>query len=442
MASLSSDGKGNRTVQFVAGDGRRRSVRLGKVPKKVAEGVKLKVEALNAAVVSRLPLDGETAAWVAGIGDDLAAKLAAVGLIPVRASRTLGAFLADRLAACRAEFKPATAVNLNTVANDLTRYFGEAAPLRDITPAAADAFRTHYLTRAPKLSPDTAARRLRTVRKLFQDAAALELIEANPFAGVKARATGGADRKVYVPAADVERVIAVGNPAWRIMLALARHAGLRCPSEVLSLRWADVNWEAGRMTVPSCKTEHLPGKAYRVVPIFAALRPHPDEAWELAADGAEYVVPGGCRAAAPGPDGWKAPNVRTQLLKLVRRAGLQPWPKLWQNLRASCETDLMQHHPIHAVTSWIGNTPTVALKHYLQVLDSDFEKAARGGAESGAGVVQNPVQSGTAPDRHLTTPGPQPLAGVGDGRPVTVPVGYCRPVQLGRVGVEPTSNPL
>ena len=442
MASLSSDENGNRTVQFVAGDGKRRSVRLGKVPKKVAEGVKLRVEALNAAAVSRLPLDGETATWVAGIGDDLAAKLAAVGLIPARASQTLGAFLADRLAACRAEFKPATAVNLSTVANDLTRYFGESSPLRDITPAAADAFRTHYLTREPKLSPDTAARRLRTVRKLFKDAAALKLVDANPFSGVRARATGGADRKVYVPAADVERIIAVSSPAWRIMLALARHAGLRCPSEVLSLRWADVNWEAGRMTVPSCKTEHLPGKAYRVCPIFAALRPHLEEAFELAGPGAEYVVPGGYRAAALGPAGWKALNLRTQLLKLVRRAGLQPWPKLWQNLRASCETDLMQHHPIHAVTSWIGNTPSVALKHYLQVLDIDFEKAAGGGAESGAAAVRNPVQSATVPGRHATTPGPQTLTGVGDEPSVTVPVGYCRPIQVGREGVEPTSNPL
>lgn len=79
MASLGADGTGNRSIQFVAGDRKRRTVRLGKVPKKVAEAVKLRVEALNAALVARLPLDGETAAWVAGLGDDLAAKLAAVG---------------------------------------------------------------------------------------------------------------------------------------------------------------------------------------------------------------------------------------------------------------------------------------------------------------------------------------------------------------------------
>ena len=44
--------------------------------------------------------------------------------------------------------------------------------------------------------------------------------------------------------------------------------------------------------------EHLPGKAYRVVPIFAGLRSHLAEAFELAAEGAEYVVPGDHRKAA------------------------------------------------------------------------------------------------------------------------------------------------
>ncbi len=59
-----------------------------------------------------------------------------------------------------------------------------------------------------------------------------------------------------------------------------------------TVRWADVTFETGRMTVPCPKTEGVPGKEYRVCPIFAALRPYLDEAFELAAEGAEYVVSG------------------------------------------------------------------------------------------------------------------------------------------------------
>ena len=36
---------------------------------------------------------------------------------------------------------------------------------------------------------------------------------------------------------------------------------------------------------------------------------------------------------------------------------------------------------MHIVTKWIGNSQPVALKHYLEVTDEDYEKA-----------VQNPVQ--------------------------------------------------
>src|SRR5262249_34912151 len=98
MASISRDPNGNRSRQFVAGDGKRRTVRLGKVTQKDAEKVKLKVEVLNAARVANLPLDNDTAAWVAGLGDALAARLAAVGLIPDRkagVAPTLASFVAD-----------------------------------------------------------------------------------------------------------------------------------------------------------------------------------------------------------------------------------------------------------------------------------------------------------------------------------------------------------
>ncbi|HBB74015.1 MAG TPA: integrase, partial [Planctomycetaceae bacterium] len=33
---------------------------------------------------------------------------------------------------------------------------------------------------------------------------------------------------------------------WRLLVALARLAGLRCPSEIGALTWGDINWEKGR----------------------------------------------------------------------------------------------------------------------------------------------------------------------------------------------------
>jgi len=62
--------------------------------------------------------------------------------------------------------------------------------------------------------------------------------------------------------------------------------------------------------------------------------------FEAAEEGAEYVFPGEYRRRAQGPAGWVNCNVRTTLEKIVRRPGLEPWPRLWHSLRASCESDL------------------------------------------------------------------------------------------------------
>src|SRR5262249_11705493 len=93
MASISEQPGGRRTIQFVGADGKRRSLRLGKIPQRAAEGIKRYVELLNTAAISKQPIDRDTAAWVAGIGDWLADRLARVGLIAPRLSGTLGDFL-------------------------------------------------------------------------------------------------------------------------------------------------------------------------------------------------------------------------------------------------------------------------------------------------------------------------------------------------------------
>ena len=79
-------------------------------------------------------------------------------------------------------------------------------------------------------------------------------------------------------------------------------------------------------------------------------------------------------------------NLRTQLYRFIHRAGVEPWPKLFQNLRVSREAELAGEYPIHVVCAWLGNTTTVANKHYLQVTEEHFRLGA-----SGEKTLQNPV---------------------------------------------------
>ncbi|WP_428305005.1 hypothetical protein [Lacipirellula sp.] len=70
-------------------------------------------------------------------------------------------------------------------------------------------------------------------------------------------------------------------------------------------------------------------------------------------------------------------NLRTQLQRIIKRAGLTTWPKLFQNLRATRETELAETYPIHVVCAWIGNSPRVANESYLQVTEAHFKSAQK-----------------------------------------------------------------
>lgn len=80
----------------------------------------------------------------------------------------------------------------------------------------------------------------------------------------------------------------------------------------------------------------------------------------------------------------------TGLRRIIKRASIKVWPKLFQNLRSTRETELAQEWPIHIVCKWLGNSASVAAKHYLQVRPEDFTAAAT--RPSALKTVQNPVQ--------------------------------------------------
>ncbi len=126
MASISTDPRGNVRILFVGADKKRRTIRLGKITQKAANEIKLKVEHLHTMQVTKLPLDADTAKWVAGIGDDLAAKLAAVGLIPERKpTLTAGEFFTTWKAEKEAAgYKPTSVTTWGQTVAELTELFG------------------------------------------------------------------------------------------------------------------------------------------------------------------------------------------------------------------------------------------------------------------------------------------------------------------------------
>lgn len=366
MASISTNKQGNRRVQFVDGDGRRKSVYLGKRTIRAAETIKIRVQHLLSAKFSGDGWDSDTSRWVASLEDELAAKLAAVGLIPTRARSTVSDFTAVYVAG-RTDTKPRTNAKLTHAANTLCEFLGANRKLQDVTPGDADDFRRWLGT---KMGEQTTRRILGRAKQFFRAAVRKRLITESPFAdmkGVTVQANKARDAFITRETAlKVEE--ACPNVEWRLLFALARWGGLRVPSEVQALTWGDIDWERDRFRVSSIKTEHHEGHAERWVPIFPELRPHLEQAFHQAAEGAEFVIERHRDGNA---------NLRTHMHRIIKRAGFTPWPKTFQNLRATRETELVRAHPIHVVCAWLGNSPRVAAAHYLQVTDSDFASATQ-----------------------------------------------------------------
>ena len=414
MASICRDPDGRKRIVFTGKGGKRKVIRLGKAGIKYAESVVVRVQALAVAAMTNLPWDPETAAWVAGLielDSKLYDKLQAVGLVPPKAAKDkpavplLGAFLQSYIDG-RSDVKPRTKINLGQARNNLVRFFGEDKPLGEITLGDADEFRRDLLGR---LGENTARRHCGRAKQFFRAAVRKELIAKNPFGDMKGCAVKAShqDRLYFVTRADAQKVLdACIDAQWRLLFALARFGGLRTPSEPLGLRWTDVDWERDRITIRSPKTEHHEGGESRQIPIFPELRGPLNEVWEQAEPGSEFVI---TRYRDSGV------NLRTQLERIIRKAGLEPWPKLWQNLRATRETELAEKHPIHLVCYWLGNSALVAKKHYLQIRDQDFTAAANpadgaattGGAQSGAPQARQVAQKAAqTPDGSNCQPSP------------------------------------
>ncbi|QDU56736.1 tyrosine-type recombinase/integrase [Aeoliella mucimassa] len=444
MASVTTDRSGKRRVQFVDPFQKqtRRTIYLGKVTLRAAEQVKFRIEQLVASKTMGYALDNDTARWVAELGrGGLADKLARVGLIepPEQQQR---AQLDEYLTAYverRTDVKPATRVIWRHAINNLTKCFGKQRDMANIDEGDAEDFKLYLIEQG--LAPTTVHKRLQVVRMIFRDAVRRNIVSENPFAGVSAIAVQPVERQHFVTREVTDKLIASSDLTWRLIIALSRYGGLRCPSEVLSLRWAAINWPENRITVDSPKTEHR-GKGQRTIPLFPELVEVLREAWEAAEPNAEYVVPGDLRKSADSPEGWRNCNLRTQFNRIISREGVSPWPKLFQSMRSSRETELAREHPIHVVTAWMGNTPKVALKHYLQVTDFDFDKGAGLSAEADAQTAQKPTQHLHASSRTETPETTQAQAGPGlmrevAKRCVSVPI-----VEVAGAGFEPTTSRL
>jgi len=364
MASITTRQNGSRFITFVDANGRPQFLTLGKVPMRYAESVKVKVEDLVSSTIYHHPPRDDTARWVAGLDEKMVAKLARLKLTEPRRHTTLGGWLDQYLDEREGELKPESLRKLNQTRDKLLAFFDAGMPMRQIT--LQDAAQWRQFLKDRKLSEAVIKTHSGNVKTILSEAVRRKLIEENPFALLKSGPTSSRYSR-YVTAEEIARVIAAcPDTEWKVLFGLARYAGLRIPSESHLLTWADVDFERGRLTVRSPKTEHHAGHEQRFVPITPRLMVLLEERLEAAEEGEVHLVTIKGKGAT-----------RRQVARIWQRAGVEPWKRLWQTLRQSCEKEWAMYFPQYAVSKWIGHRITVSGRHYANDVPEElFTKAA------------------------------------------------------------------
>jgi integrase len=390
MASLTTRKNGSRFISFADGSGQVQTITLGKVPKRYAETVKVRVEDLASAVANHHAPRDDTARWLAGVDDRLHEKLARVSLVQQRNKVTVGGWLEQYLAERADDLKPESLRKLQQTKTKLLAFCDADRELRKLT--LQDAIDWRQFLKGLKLSEAAVKTHSGNAKTMFAEAVRRKLILDNPFALLKSGPTASKYSR-YVTPDEIDRVIdACPNAEWRLLFGLARYAGLRIPSESHLLTWADVDFERARLTVHSPKTEHHDGHEQRFVPITPQLMTLLQDRFAEVEEGQQRLVEIGGKGA-----------VIRQVRAIWQRAGVEPWNRLWQTLRQSCEKQWAMTFPQYAVSKWIGHSITISGRHYANdVPDELFARAANARGDCGNDAqrqAQQKTQEATGKER-------------------------------------------
>jgi len=257
-----------------------------------------------------------------------------------------------------------------TVGNKLMAYFGENKPIDSFTASEALDY-YEYLKKT--LSPATWKRDVGKVKQIFKIAVQLGWIKENPFKDIKGGLSDNPGRFHFVTIDEVNRILAeCTDLETRLIFTLARFGGLRIPSEIEFMEWQDFNIAEGffYVKIPKKTNKHnqeIGNFTTRIVPLFPEIREAFTEYFESFPDGAPSLL---------FPKHPTGQALKSRFNKILRRAGVEVWEKFFQNMRSTRETELLDRWPIQEVTAWIGNTPTVARRHYLQTRPENLKAAA------------------------------------------------------------------
>lgn len=247
MASLAKEndrGRKGWRLRFYE-NGKRRSLWIGDVSKRIADAVAYNVDRLVQAKANGQRPDAASVDWSNDIDDRLRKTLVRwQRLEPITnkrkadSGRLLGPFL-DAYIEGRTDVRASTVTNYKQVRRLLLEYFKADRSLHTITAADADRWRRWLLGREVKSATDdapaetmaiaTVSKHVKRAKTVFTEAVRDRLIDSSPFSGLKGGNEANKDRQEFIDRVTTDKVLsACPDHDWKAVFALARFAGLRC----------------------------------------------------------------------------------------------------------------------------------------------------------------------------------------------------------------------
>ena len=386
MASVSTQKKtGLRRVIFYDLSGRRSAIRIGKVSMTSAREIAAHVEHLVICRKSGTDTRRSTRDWLERIRNDwpdLSDRLGQLGLVAVKvwSDPTFTDFVNDLIAG-RSDVKQNTVKTWKQTAEKIRLFFGDRK-IRSLTAKDGSDF-LRWLSSPSEHggaghTASTPSKHLTIAKGFLNEAVDAEILPGNPFQKIKGDRTVDKRRRRFITAEQIESVIkSTEDVELRAVIALSRWAGLRTPSEPFAMEWSHIDWDRRRISVPAVKTKQ------RELPLFPELLPYLQA---LHDSGVQNLF------VFPRLRQFSDANLRKQVTKLIRLSGKTVWPKLFQNIRSSRQTELEEKFPRKTVCVWMGNSETVADQHYLQVLDEHYERAVLPRTTDDWSVSESPIE--------------------------------------------------
>jgi len=331
-------------------DGKRKFINLGKIKLNEAKRIVSNIENILSYQKLGVELSPELITWIESLSSSFQKTLHDKGIIESRSVITFGELSRKFMA-----WYKTTDVEKSTILRmERSLRIAKVVLGKPICDEIAPEQVIKYEAALKKdLAESTWTKSLSDTKQCFRWGIDNELCRSNPIRNMKGGRNTNPDRMIYVDRDDIQDILDIASDDWKLIFALARFGGLRIPSELVRLRWEHIDFGESLFKAFAQKT-----KKPRMVPIFPPLEGILLDAWEALPERTPK------RRHLIQADNRRRPesNLRTEAMKLIDRAGVDVWEKLFQNLRASFATDMINAgYNLTDIADWMGHSVAVLI---------------------------------------------------------------------------------